>query len=365
MYLASLNIDLLFKKVFSDPEIAKSFLQDFLGIIITEIVVLGIEHKVTDDAVIVKFDYRCKINGEYVIIEMQQKYKKDVIKRFYLYHCVGTSLQLETLKPIVITRPNGETYKEKDYSGVEPVLTIVWMVDDTLNFEDDFIVFTTLPEAAKDFISNDTLWSQPIESILAARTEVLKILNNDTKNLDFFQKNKIVLLLQENIAKNMRAKPYSKWCILAKKSKNPNNVEADFKELKKNKVMAEVIRRLETTKLEPYEFKYVSDIYQYENMAEQSQQEAIRSQQEAIRSQQEAIRSQQEAIRSQQEAIRSQQEAIRQTERADKEEKEKQESRLKAVHGFLMLGKDASYIAGILDLPVEEIHRLIQQIKTK
>jgi hypothetical protein len=33
MYVASLNIDLLFKKVFSDPDIAKSFLQDFLGII--------------------------------------------------------------------------------------------------------------------------------------------------------------------------------------------------------------------------------------------------------------------------------------------------------------------------------------------
>ena len=102
MYVASLNIDLFFKKVFSDPELARSFLQDFLGVIITELVILGIEHKLSDDAVIVKFDYRCKINGQYVIIEMQQKYKKDVIKRFYLYHCLGTGLQLETLKPIVI-----------------------------------------------------------------------------------------------------------------------------------------------------------------------------------------------------------------------------------------------------------------------
>jgi hypothetical protein len=319
MYVASLNIDLLFKKVFSDPEIAKSFLQDFLGIIITEIVVLGIEHKVTNDAVIVKFDYRCKINGEYVIIEMQQKYKKDVIKRFYLYHCVGTSLQLETLKPIVITRPNGETYKEKDYSGVEPVLTIVWMVDDTLNFEDDFVVFTTLPEGAKDFISDETLWSQPVETILAARADILKILNNKTKNLDFFQKNKIILLLQDNIAKNIHTKEYSKWCILAKKSKNKDNVESDFEELKKNKVMAEVLRRLETTKLEPYEFKYVSDIYQYENMLDQEKQESA-FQKEIV---------------------------------------------LKAIHGFLMLGKDIPYIAGILDLSIEETHRLAQLIPHK
>jgi hypothetical protein len=348
MYLASLNIDLLFKKVFSDPEIAKSFLEDFLGIVIAEIIILGVEHKITNDAVIVRFDYRCKINGEYVIIEMQQKYKKDVIKRFYLYHCVGTSLQLETLKPIVITRPNGETYKEKDYSGVEPVLTIVWMVDDTLNFEDDFIVFTTLPEAAKDFITDETLWLQPIETILAARSGVLKTLNKKTKNLDFFQKNKIILLFQDNIAKNIQTKAYSKWCILAKKSKNPNNVEADFEEFKNNKVMAEVIRRLETTQLEPYEFKYVSDIYQYENMLEETKREA-----------------QQEIELTRQEVALERQEAARQKERAERAERAEKESRLKAIQGFLMLGKDIPYIAGILELTIEETHTLAQQIPRK
>jgi hypothetical protein len=331
MYVASLNIDLLFKKVFSDPEIAKSFLQDFLGIIITELVVLGIEHKLSDDAVIVKFDYRCKIDGKYVIIEMQQQYKKDVIKRFYLYHCLDTSLQLETLKPIVITRPNGEKYKEKDYSGVAPVLTLVWMVDDTLNFDDDFIVFTTLPERTKDFICDETLWSQPLETILAARAETLKILNNNTKNLDFLQKNKMICIFQGNIAKNMRDEPYGKWFELAKKSKNPNNKKSDFDELKKNKVMAEVIRRLEKKKLEPVEFKYVSDLYQYE--------------------------------RAQQEAVLQAKEAALQKERAEKAEKAGKENTLKSVRGFLMLGKDVPYIASILELPVEEIYSLVQQIK--
>ena len=82
MYVASLTIDLLFKKVFSDTKIAKKFLEDFLGVPISKIQILNIEYKLSDDAVIVKFDYRCKIDGEYVIIEMQQRYKKDVIKRF-------------------------------------------------------------------------------------------------------------------------------------------------------------------------------------------------------------------------------------------------------------------------------------------
>ncbi|MDZ7878112.1 MAG: hypothetical protein U5L45_10605 [Saprospiraceae bacterium] len=39
---------------------------------------------------------------------------------------------------------------------------------------------------AKDFIADESLWSQPLDTILAARAETLKILNNTTKNLDFF-----------------------------------------------------------------------------------------------------------------------------------------------------------------------------------
>ncbi|MDZ7879623.1 MAG: hypothetical protein U5L45_18240 [Saprospiraceae bacterium] len=388
-----MTIDLLFKKVFSDPDIARSFLEDLLGILITEIVVLGIEHKLSDDAVIVKFDYRCKVNGEYVIIEMQQQYKKDVIKRFYLYHCLDTALQLEMLQSIEMIRPNGEKYKEKVYSGVVPVHTILWMVDDSLNFNDDFIVFTTLPELAKDFISDETLWSQPLEKIVTARAETLKILNNTTKDLGFLQKNRMIYVFQENIVKNRRNRPYNKWFDLAKKSKNPKNVKSDFDEFKDSKVMAEVIRRLEKTKLEPYEYKYVSDLYQYENMLDQtkreaermaqevmqtkqeaarSQQEAARSQQEAARSQQEAARSQQEATRMAQEAARSQQEAkrmeqelVRQKERAEQAEKTEKTKILKAVHGFLMLGKDVPYIADILGISIEETYNLAEQISDK
>ena len=108
MYYAPLNFDIMFKKVFSDKRIAKRFLQDLLGIKIKDIKAVGIEYKITDDAVIVKFDYYCVIDGKSVIIEMQQRYKSDVVKRFYLYHCVSTTLQLEALKPL---SSRGQTVK--------------------------------------------------------------------------------------------------------------------------------------------------------------------------------------------------------------------------------------------------------------
>ena len=361
MYYAPLNFDKMFKKVFSDSNIARRFLQDLLGIRIKKIRALRIEYKLTDDAVIVKFDYYCIIEGKPVIIEMQQRYKSDVVKRFYLYHCVSTTLQLEELKPVIITRPNGKTYKEKDYRGLSPVFTIVWMVDDTLNFDDDIVVFTTLPEATKDFITDETLWSQSLETILEARDKTLKVLNNKTKGLDFLQQNKMIYFFQGNAAKSKHIKPYTKWAILAENTKNPNNRKSDFDTFKKNKIMAEVLRRLEIRRFEPSESDYISDLYQYENMLDIKQQEYLRAEKAATHSQQEAIRAKEEAIRAKEEAVRAQQDALRQQKRAEKVEKERRDSLSNAVKEFLALGKDLPYIAGILGLTVDETSWFAQQ----
>jgi hypothetical protein len=331
MYLASLNLDLFFKKVFSNKRIAKSFLQDLFGSIITEITILSTEHRISDDAVIVKFDFRCKINGKYVQIEMQQKYKHDVNKRFYLYHCVNTALQLESLAATVVTKPNGETYTEKDYSGIEPVITIVWMVDDSLNFQEDIVAFSTLPEDAKDFITDATLWQQPLEAIEVEREKVLKILNNTTKDLDFFAQNRLIYVFQGNIVRNKKNSSYFKWFDFAQKSRNRDNVEEDFSQFKKDKIMAEVMNRLKKSKLPIPEFKYVSDMFYFESMLEQKEKEV--------------------------------QEKEKEVQEKEKEVQAEHKKLLKAINGFLMLGKDIPYIADILDLSIDEVTALVAQKK--
>ena len=90
MYLAPLNYDRFFRKVFSDLMIVKKFLEDFLGVHIEDIIRLETKHRVTDDASAIEFDFRCKINGQYVIIDMQQWYKLDIVKRFYVYHALSS-----------------------------------------------------------------------------------------------------------------------------------------------------------------------------------------------------------------------------------------------------------------------------------
>ena len=86
MYLGPLNSDRLFKKVFSDLEIAKSFLEDFLDIKIDSIENMnkkGNTARLTDEAAIVEFDFRCEVDGQFIINDMQQWYKQDIIQRFF------------------------------------------------------------------------------------------------------------------------------------------------------------------------------------------------------------------------------------------------------------------------------------------
>ena len=347
MFVASLNLDLFFKKVFSNKRIAKRFLEDFLGVHITEITLLGTEHRLSDDSVIVKFDFRCKIRGKYVIIEMQQKYKTDVNKRFYLYHCVNTALQLENLEPITITKPNGETYTEKNYSGLEPVITLIWMVDDSLNFTEDFIVFTTLPEAAKDFIKDNVLWSKSFEDIKAEREKTIKILENKTKDLDFFSQNRLIYIFQKNIILNNIFSLYFKWFDFAQKSKNPNNVESDFVTFKKDKDMAEILKRLKKDTLSPEEFKYVSDYPQWEIYwaYQQKEIEQLKKKAELV---EKKLHAEQEKLHAEQEKLHAEQEKL-----------------LKAIKAFLVMGKNIRDIADILELPIDEINALAKQIEDK
>lgn len=351
MFVASLNLDLFFKKVFSNTRIAKKYLEDVLGVRITEITLLSIEHKISDDSVLIKFDFRCKINGQYVVIEMQQKHKPDVNKRFYLYHCVQTALQLENLEPVTITKANGETYTEKNYSGLEPVTTIIWLVDDSLNFTDDFVAFTTLPEIAKDFISNDALWSQPLDIIKKERKAALEILNNQTKDLDFFSQNRIIYLFQKNITRNKKNAPYFKWFDFAEKSKNVNNEENDFKNYKNDKIMGEVIKRLRKDKLSPEERTYMSNLPDYEGAFAVQIELKLRQNDKEWATKLERKTKQ---LKREQAAKLKVEQAKLQAEQA---------KLLKAIKAFLALGKDIATIADILDITIEETTVLAKKIR--
>ncbi len=260
MYLAPLNYDRYFKKVFKDTDIAKKFLEDFFDIAIDSIELLTQRHRITDDAVAVEFDFRCKINGHHVIIDMQQWYKPDIVNRFYVYHTINTALQLEEMpnKNIFI---NEEVTKEtKDYTKLQPVITLIWMVDDTLNFTEDFVAYNMSPEIVSDFITNEKLWlEKDIQKIISERVIALKQLNNETKNLSFLKKNRLIWAFQKNIVKNEKFTKYKAWFELAEKTRNKMNTKTDFLQFEQDKIFAEIIRRICKDALTEDDIKYIEN----------------------------------------------------------------------------------------------------------
>lgn len=265
MYLAPLNYDRFFKKVFSDTNIAKNFLEDFFDKTITDIKKLDEKHRITDDAAIVEFDYRCKINGKYIIIDMQQWHKSDVVKRFYLYHTLNTGLQLESLGTRSITDEadvKSNKIKQKNYNRIEPVYTIIWMVDDNFNFKQDYAEFSLQHQSAVEFIRDDGLWLDgDINNITSRRDEVVEVLNNKTKDIHFLSENKLVFMFQKNIVNNLKNNrsqvKYSKWFDFALKTKNKDNIVADFKEFAADSVFTEIIIRLRKDDLTKDDIEYL------------------------------------------------------------------------------------------------------------
>jgi hypothetical protein len=262
MYLAPINYDRFFKKIFSDPETSKVFLEDFLDVTIQEIEPLPVQQRFTDEASIVEFDYRCKIDDSYVIIDMQQWYKLDVTQRFYVYHSLNTGLQLEGLpdKSIFIPHKDGKVKPVKDYTRIEPVTTIIWMADDALGHDEDYVTYRLYPEAIADFMKRDCLWHlDGIKDLMAQREKLLTQLNNKTKDIDFLPKNSLVFMFQKNIVRNAKMGKYYRWFLFAEKTKNKDNKKEDFKEFEGDELFQDIIRRLEKSTLSPADFKYIHD----------------------------------------------------------------------------------------------------------
>jgi hypothetical protein len=266
MYLAPINYDRFFLRVFQDKFIAKSLLEDLLDVTIQEIEPLARKAKLTDEAALVEFDYRCKIDGTYVIVDMQQWHKNDVVKRFYMYFCNNTSLQLEDLEPVSIKLATGKEYQSKDYHKLETALTIIWMAADRLGFKEDLMIFSMLPELLSDFVRDNDLWDTgDLQKLMEKRAQLLKILQNDTKNLSFLYKNRLIFAFQKNIIKNkQKMSKYFRWFEFAAKTSNPDNVATDFDSYYDHPAIFAAMKKLMTSELNAEDFQYITDYRKHE-----------------------------------------------------------------------------------------------------
>jgi len=267
MYLAPLNYNRYFRKVFSDTRIAQRFPEDFFDVEIQELELLPARHKITDVATAVEFDFRCKIKDNYVIIDMQQWFKPSIVHRFYKYHSMNDVLQLEKIPDKSIDLEDNLKQDIKDYDKLIPVITLIWLADDNLNFKDDFVSYIMTGEIIHDFIKNKNLWKEDnILELIAEREKGLEIINNRTRNLDFLQKNKLIYAFQRNIIRNKKFSKYLAWFELAEKTRNKLNEKGWFDEYLKDEIFVEIIKRINTESFEQVDWEYIKD---YEKFSEQ------------------------------------------------------------------------------------------------
>jgi hypothetical protein len=285
MYLVSLNNDYFFKKTFSDPEIAQAFFEDILNVKIESIEKLPTDHKVTDAAALIKFDYRCKINGQYVILEMQQGRKSDVVKRFYIYHGLSTCLQLETLKEVISYDLDGNELKLRNYSELERVITIIWMVVDNFGLEDDFAEFNMYNKLVYDFVANDDIWGKQLKDLLEIREKLLKTLQTKKRGLDFLSQNRFIFAFQQNIIKNKKYAKYVRWFEFAEKTRNVENQEADFAGFNNDLIFSKMMARLTTTTQEPEDLRKAMGDIAYEAAKKRGEAYFLESLKEELRDQ--------------------------------------------------------------------------------
>jgi len=263
MYLAPLNYDLFFKKVFSHLHIAKKFLEDFLDVEITHIEKKEKIYRFTDKSIKIELDFHCVINGSEIIIEMQQWYKTDIVKRFYLYHCAGTVAQLEEIneqKKIISTETDSKKHKSIDYSVLKPQKTLIWMVDDTLKNITNYIEYCFLPSKVGDFLRNDNIWfsEKNWNEIINIRKDLLKILKNTTKDLDFIEKNSLYFIFQPNIIQSKNLEKYQRWFKFAEKTRNLENTKEDFVEFENEDIFIDIMKLTAKNNLDVDELEYIN-----------------------------------------------------------------------------------------------------------
>ncbi len=376
MEILPLTYDRYFKKVFSHTNITKQFLEDFLNIEIASIELYENKFNVTNSSRELRFDCIGKMDKKHFIVEMQQWYKYDVVKRFYLYHCANTLLQLENLptrQRLIRNRSTGEFMlkKEKDYSTLVPSITILWFVDDSFKMKNDTISYIVLPESTKNFILNQELWNNN-KKLLEERQKIIAQINNNEKEIDFLQENKMIYALQRQILKNDNNKKYYRWFDFAEKTKNKENNKKDFIKYKKDDIFSEIMRLLSVEFVQEEELKIAEDYCDYnEEYLKQVDEDYKRGYSKAEIKFNEIIKDKDEKLKDKEEKIKDKDRILKDKDEKlkDKDEKLKdKDEKLNQLHNVMINSIKNLYKANYtifdihktLDIPEDEIRKHIK-----
>ena len=171
-------------------------------------------------------------------------------------------------------------------------------------------------------------------------------LNFDILDLDFFAQNRLIYAFQRNIIANKRMTKYFKWFSLAHKSRDANNKEEDFSQFDDDDVMVEVIKRIRKDKLEPEEYKFISDMPLYEAYYGNLQRELEEKAEKQVQTAEQKVHAEQQKVHAEQQ-----------------KRLEEHQKLLKGIENLLRRGDTAASIADLLVRDIEEIEGFVAEIE--
>ena len=141
-----------------------------------------------------------------------------------MYHSMNTVLQLEKMPDKSIDLEENRKREIKDYDKLIPVITLIWLAADDLNFKDDFVSYMMTGEIVNDFI------------------------------------------------KNKKYSKYLKWFELAEKTRNRLNEKGWFDEYLKDEIFVEIIKRINIESFEQVDWEYITDYEEFQEKVKRYEQ---------------------------------------------------------------------------------------------
>jgi hypothetical protein len=243
------------------------------------------------------------------------------------------------------------------------------MVEDSLNFTNNFVSYIMLPEAVMHFIQHKEIWSNKnLVKILEEHKVVKEMIGNTTKDLDFLPQNRLIFMFQKNIiADTEKITKYHRWFRFANKTKKDDNSKEDFDEFIEDPIFAEMMRRLTIEVLSEEEIKYITDEAEFLEKSKRLEEGMYEvGKKEGLYLSKLIIEEKEETIKEKEETIKEKEETIKEKERAFEAEKKKAEENgqklIKLIHKLLDIGMTNSQIAEYLDVDETEIHNLLNNL---
>ncbi len=252
MYLAPLNYDRFFRKVFSDANIARRFFEDFLDVKISKLNILPSQYSMIDETPIVELNFFCLIKSAPLVVKLHQWSQSDVEQLFCTYNPLAPNM-----------------HESINHDGKKlPTISIIWLVH-AKPFDDDYMKYGFASENLMSLFLDDELWKpENFKKLLKMRNELTNRSINKPINEKRLGSKRLIYVSQQNVIRNKKSSKYYNWFEFAQKTLEKVADKSAYDKYRKDKIFCEVINYLESSLKESDCMEYIKNYEKHQKNTE-------------------------------------------------------------------------------------------------